>query len=425
MLSFINSEIFGRLLPIVLPIAGIYLAVVFRFSMFKAPIKKLKGLFKRREGAVSPFKAACVALAGTLGVGNIAGVAAAITAGGAGAVFWMWMSALFAMVIKYAEVVSAMKFRKGGRGGAPYYMENGLGSRRLGVIFAVIILFSTFGVGNIVQSSAAAEAIHGSFGISKLTVGIVFAAVTFFLVKGGIERIAGVSSVVIPVLSLGYIILSLVILSAKRDMIGEAFGSILREAFSGSSVVGGCFGFLFGRAIRYGTLRGMLSNEAGCGTAAFAHAAADNSPDDQGFFGVVEVFVDTILLCTVTALVILVTFPEGDCGQNGMKLAVEAYSILGKWGGDFVALSSAVYAAASVVCWSFYGTECLAYLGKGRSVSLVYLAAYSLTGIVGSVFAPSLVWELADISISVMALFNVGCLVLLWSRRSFRGKGRF
>jgi len=412
MLNFLNERFFGVLLPILLMVAGLFFLVRLRFFLLRHPVRILKAMFGEPGKRRASFRAACVALSGTLGVGNIAGVAAAISVGGAGAVFWMWVCAFFAMVIKYVEVVTAMCFRKEGHGGASYYIEKGLEKRWLGVLMAGIILLSSFGIGNIVQSSAAAEALWGSFSVPKFLTGIVFAVLTLLLICGGIERVSKFSSMVIPVLSLGYVILSLAILIVNRALIPDVLRQILSEAFAPGAVLGGGGGYLIGRALRYGASRGILSNEAGCGTAAYAHASADNKPVVQGFWGIFEVFVDTVLLCSLTAFVVLTVNPAGG-GENGMELAIRAYSYMGDWGGDFIAISSAVYALASVVCWSYYGSECLTYLATKRKTRRLYIFLYSATGVLGASMAPSFVWEISDLSVSLMALCNTLCLCLL------------
>ncbi len=412
MLSYINNVILGPILPILLLMSGAFLLIRLRFFIFVHPIRIIKSLFSKKSGEISPFKAACVALSGTLGVGNIAGVAAAIYSGGAGAIFWMWVSAFFAMIIKYAEVCIAMVYKKNGKGGASYYIEKGLKNRPLAVIFAVITVISSLSVGNIVQSSAAAEAMKSSFGLPKLAVGTVFAVITLYLLRNGVKSIAGFSSTVIPILSAGYVVLSFAIMIKNADMLPSVLGRIVGEAFDVRAAHGGILGFFTAASVRYGASRGILSNEAGCGTAAYAHASADNSPCEQGFFGIFEVFVDTVLLCTMTAFVVLIAFPQ-NMPLSGMAAASMAYGIIGSLGGDFISISSAIYAVASVVCWSFYGTEGLVYLGASPKVIRGYVTVYSLMGVVGACTAPALVWEIADLSVSVMALINTVCICLL------------
>lgn len=255
---------------------------------------------------------------------------------------------------------------------------------------------------------------HSSFGISKLLTGIVFAVLTLTLISGGVNRVAGFSAVVIPLLSLGYVILSLAIIIKNYAMLPSVMNRIISEAFSFSAAGGGALGFIISKSVRYGASRGVLSNEAGCGTAAYAHTSADNEPAEQGFFGIFEVFVDTILLCTLTAFVVLIAEPCGLAGGNGMEIAIEAYSIVGEFGGDFIALSSAIYAIASIVCWSYYGNESMQYLGAGKKSPPCFIhGCVSAAGIAGALFAPSFVWELADASVSLMALYNTVCLCLL------------
>ncbi len=413
MLEFLNRAVFGPILPVFLLLAGLFLAFRFRFFLLRHPIRIVKSLFRKQGGEVSPFRAACLALSGTLGVGNIAGVAAAIATGGPGAVFWMWVSAFFAMFVKYGEVVAAMHWKKNGRGGAAYAIELGLGKRAPAVLYSVLLLLASFTVGNIVQSSAAAEAMAGSFSVPRPLTGLVFAGLTLFLLRGGVGRLASFSATVIPLLSLGYIVLSLAILTINRALIPGIFAEILSGALSPSAVGGGALGLFLTRALRCGVSRGILSNEAGCGTAAYAHASAENDPVAQGFFGVFEVFVDTILLCTLTAFVVLIAFPGGPESDNGMQTAIQAYSAFGGWGGAFIAASSAIYALASVVCWSYYGQESLLYLEASPRLRQAYLVLYGLTGVVGAFFAPAAVWELSDLTVSLMATVHTACLLLI------------
>lgn len=417
MLSLINSRILGPLLPCVLTICGAFLLVRYRFFPFCHPIKTLKALFARRNDGISPFKAACVALSGTLGVGNIAGVASAIATGGAGAVFWMWVSAFFAMIVKYAEVTTAMLYRKNGHGGAPYYIENALGSKRLSVFFAGLILFSSFTVGNAVQSFSAAKALRVSFDIPELLTGIVFALLTVLLINGGVKRVAGFSAVVIPILTVGYVVLSAAVIIKNKGMLPFVIRRIISEAFCLRATCGGVGGFLFSRAFRLGAARGVMSNEAGCGTAAFAHSVANVKPTEQGVFGILEVFVDTVILCTLTAFTVLIAFPNDVPSMDGTELAAEAYSIFGSFGGLFVSASSAIYAVASVVCWSFYGQESLIFLGANNRTRRSYTFIYGAAGILGALFTSNFVWELADLSVSLMALINTVCICIL-SRKS-------
>ncbi len=410
MLSFINSRILGPLLPIFLFICGAFLMIKLSFKPFSRPSKALKA-FAGKDFLAS-FKAACLSLSGTLGVGNIAGVASAIGIGGAGAVFWMWVFAFAAMAIKYAEIVLAMRYKKYGDGGAALYMRYGLNKPILATLFSILILVSSIGIGNIVQSSAAAESMRVCFGVTSIATGIVFSIITLLMIYGGRKRIEAVSSILIPILSLGYIIVSLSIICTNWKMIPSVFDQILNSAFNTKSVVGGAFGFIFADAIRLGASRGIMSNEAGCGTAAYAHKS-ECHPAEQGIWGIFEVFVDTVLLCTLTAFVVLMT-PDVSLNGNGIAVALEAYGHYGDWLRQFIGISTAIYALASVICWSYYGISSVNYLGGKRNSRRLYLLVYSMAGIIGSIFAPSLVWEISDFTVSMMAIINTACVILLW-----------
>lgn len=410
MLSFINSAIVGPLLPIILACAGIFLLIKLKLKPFSKP-RKLISAFKGKDSKAS-FRAACLALSGTLGVGNIAGVAAAIGTGGAGAIFWMWIFALLAMIIKYAEVVLAMRYKKHGDGGAALYMRYGLNKPMVAIIFSLMILISSIGVGNTVQSSAAAESMRICFDVPRVVTGIIFSIITLIMIYGGRKRIETASSVIIPVLSVGYIILSSCIIISKHELIPSILHQIFDGAFSYDSITGGAFGFIFSSAVRLGASRGILSNEAGCGTAAYAHKT-NCHPAEQGIWGIFEVFVDTILLCTLTAFVVLLT-PNVQLDGNGIRVALDAYGYYGEWLRLFIGVSTGIYALASVVCWSYYGVSSINYLGGKKNSRRLYLLTYSLAGILGSVFTPSLVWEISDFSVSIMAIINTVCVILLW-----------
>jgi len=410
MLSFINSRVLGPLLPFFLFICGAFLLIKLSFKPFSKPGKMIKGL--KGKNSRESFKAACLSLSGTLGVGNIAGVASAIGIGGAGSVFWMWVFAFMAMIIKYAEVVLAMRYKKYGEGGAALYMRYGIKNPILALIFSFLILITSIGVGNTVQSSAASESMRVCFGVPSIVTGIFFSIITLLMIYGGRKRIESVSSIIIPILSFGYIIISLAIICSNWKLIPSVFAQILSSAFDTESLVGGAVGFIFTDSIRLGASRGILSNEAGCGTAAYAHKT-ESHPAEQGIWGIFEVFVDTILLCSLTAFVVLIT-PEAPLNANGIAVALNAYGHYGDWLRQFIGISTTIYALASVVCWSYYGISAINYLGGKRNSRRLYLIIYSMAGILGSVFAPSLVWEISDFTVSVMAIINTTCVILLW-----------
>lgn len=410
MLSLINSAVLGPLLPIMLASAGIFLLIKLSLKPFIRPSKILR-VFRSKDSKAS-FRSVCLALSGTLGVGNIAGVASAIGTGGAGAIFWMWIFAVMAMVIKYAEVVLAMRYKRHGDGGPALYMKYGLNKPAIATIFSILILVSSIGVGNTVQSSAAAESMRVSFDVPNIATGLIFSFITIIMICGGRRRIESASSVIIPILSLGYVIISVSIIISNYKMIPSAVNQIFDGAFSAKSLSGGILGFLLSNAVRLGASRGILSNEAGCGTAAYAHKT-DCHPAEQGIWGIFEVFVDTILLCTLTAFVVLLT-PNIPLDSNGIRVALDSYGYYGEWLRLFIGISTAIYALASVVCWSYYGVSSVNYLGGKKNSRRLYLFAYSLAGILGSVFTPSLVWEISDFTVSLMAIINTACVIMLW-----------
>lgn len=432
----------GWLLPAVLIAAGGYFGAKLRFFWICHPLRTWKTL--RQSAAAegtSPFAALTMALAGTLGVGNIAGVATAITAGGAGAVLWMLLGAFAAMSVKYAEVYLAVRYRRTrtvrGRtefyGGAMYYIRDGItalarsetarkAAALLGGIFALLCGANALLTGNIVQVRSAVSCVS----MDPLLFGILFAAAAWLLSRRGTARVAAVTAVVIPVLAALFVALSGVILFAHAGEIPDILAKIWREAWNFRPAAGGLLGFGVSRAVRYGITRGIFSNEAGCGTAPTAHAAANvKSPHHQGCFGIFEVFADTVLLCSLTALVIL-CYTDGE-GLDGIELSLAAYTRLAEGIGgaamgaaaDFILrLSVVLFAFATVVCQSCYGIEAIRYFVPARGARTAYRILSAAAVIVGSVIPVGMMWELADAVVTVMTLVNVGCLV--WLRREVR-----
>lgn len=417
--TFCNTWIFAPVLPVLLLGAGIYLAVLMRGYPLRAPKTVLRVFKRKSEGGVSPFRAVTLALAGTLGVGNIAGVASAIAAGGPGAVFWMWISALCAMMVKYAEILLAVRYRKAENGvwhgGAMYYMTG----RILPAVFAAICVAASFPLGNVIQIKAAAESLESVSGLSGLSVGLICAVLVLIVVGGGVHKISDLTVRLIPALSGLYIAMSAFILIRFASHLPGAFGAILEGAFSFRAAAGGGLGyiilsFLRSGSLRYGVTRGIMSNEAGCGTAPMAHAAAKtDSPAQQGCWGVFEVFCDTILLCTLTALVILVTgVPVSDAG-SGMDLAVAAFAAgLGPVAGYLLCGSAFLFAFATVICWAYYGLECLHFLTCKPVFRIAYIILYALSSVYGSVAAPGAAWIFADFAVGVMTVLNTVCVCL-------------
>jgi AGCS family alanine or glycine:cation symporter len=424
----VNGLVWGPPMLVLIVGTGIFLTVVtrvFQVSKIKVWWKATFGqLFKKSEkledSNISPFQAVTTALASTVGTGNIVGVATAIFSGGPGAVFWMWVSGFFGMMTKYAEVVLAIKYRetdeKGVHHGGPmYYIENGLKMKWLAVIFAVFGTFATFGIGNMTQANAIASSLNEVFNVPAWVTGIVITAIVALVIIGGIKRIASVTEKLVPFMAVLYFIGSVVILAMNAGKLGSAFGLIFSNAFSLKSVGGGVMGYVIMRAMRYGIARGVFSNEAGLGSAPIAHAASRaKDPVQQGLWGVFEVFVDTIIICTLSALVIVSAgLYTGDL--KGVPLVMSSFSqTFGSFGGGFVAISILCFAGSTILGWSYYGQQCLGYLTKNNKVwDLAYKVVFSLLAIVGATGGLAFVWDLADTLNGLMAIPNLVGVILL------------
>lgn len=416
-ISFINTFILSPVLPLTVFAAGIYFLFKLKFFIFRYPTKIIKVLFKKNNNpnAMSPFKAVTMALAGTLGVGNIVGVATAVTAGGAGAVFWMILSALISMTIKYSEIVLAVKYRKDHNGiksgGAMYYIRDGLKKHKTAIIFAVVCMLSSFTIGNIIQVNAASNAFYMVFNIPPVAVGIFIAVLAFIVIWGGLKSISEFTAKMIPLLSLLFIAVSLYVIIINYDKIPGVIINILYSAFAPSAAAGGIGGFILMKSIRYGVARGIMSNEAGCGTAPIAHAGADtDNPAEQGCWGIFEVFVDTVLLCSMTAFVILIYY-DNLTGYDGIILALKAFeSCLGNIAGYVISISILCFAFGTVVCWSYYGIECIRFLTPNPKWEKMYIIVFCATAIYGAVASNAVIWELSDFFIGIMTVINTSCI---------------
>lgn len=368
---------------------------------------------------ISPFSAMSTALASTVGTGNIAGVATAIVAGGPGAIFWMWVSSFLGMMTKYAEVFLAVKYRRktpeGYRGGPMYYME-ALGWHIPAVLFSVCGLLAALGVGNLTQVNTLAEACNTVFGIPRLTSGIVTLVLAGIALLGGIGSISKISEKLVPVMALLYIVLAGAVLVLCRSEILPALRMIVVEAFSPGAAFGGVAGYSVSSALRYGVGRGVFSNEAGLGSAPMAHACADtDSPVRQGLWGAMEVFIDTLVLCTLTALVILVSgVYRPDTLYDGAALTVAGFeTVLGSFGAQAVAVSTILFAFATILGWSFYGETCCRYLFHGKHPVTIYRALYIALLLPGAVMRMETVWGIADIFNGMMAIPNLAAILAL------------
>lgn len=407
----------GILLPSTLIITGLIFGLKYKLFYIFHPIKLLKDILSNNGG----FKSLFLALAGTLGIGNIVGVAGAIYYGGYGSIFWMWVSAIFAMSLKYAEVKLAIKYRQqkknGYFGGAPFYIQKGLEKHLgkkiaffLGCVFSVFCILNSLSTGNLVQINGIASLSP----VSSLYFGFAFAIISLIILLGGRKRITSFNSILIPILSFLYIFVCLGIIICNLREIPNAFTLIIKDAFSVRSAGAGALGFGFARCIRYGVSRGILSNEAGCGTSPCAHASSNtNSPHKQACLGILEVFIDTILLCSLTAFVIILSknVPQ----ENAMSMVISAFErFLGSFGKYFVGWSCILFALATICTQYFYGSESLYFMTKSKVLSVIYTIIFAVVTILGAIIPMSLMWEISDLILALMTIFNLACLILLF-----------
>lgn len=418
----------GGPIPLCLLLCGGFFLIYLRMCPFLCPKRMIDALKKSPTEGVSPFRAVTLALAGTLGVGNIVGVASALLIGGAGAIFWMWISAGLAMILKYAEILLAVKHRRVRRdgccyGGAVYYIKGyfeGAGHAKIGrvlaIVFSALMILDALCMGCMIQVNAIASSLEGVLGVSPALCGLLLLLLTFPVILRGSKGISALTEYLVPIMSLGYLILSLAVLWLCRDALLSTLCRIVSEAFSPMGAAGGVWGFLTSRALRVGTMRGILSNEAGCGTAPTAHATAKtDSPAAQGVWGIFEVFVDTIVLCTVTALVILLAFPDlHDFGLSPTLMTVNAYSsVLGSWAGYFLCAAIFCFGYATVICWAGYGAESLRAISKKKRYLALYFLLFGICLLLGVRSAPSYAWDVADFSIASLTAINLAVLLLM------------
>ena len=423
----------GGLIPPLLLIVSAFFLIYLRGYPWRAPRQMLSVFVGEKKGeGTSSFRAMMLALAGTLGVGNIVGVANAIAIGGAGAVFWMWVSALFAMILKYAEILVAVSHRrtdsKGGfLGGAMYYIRDCFSARRwrrlavaVPIFFAALMVMNALSIGCVVQVRAVGETLQDVVGIPTVDSGVLLVLLTLPLLARGTKGISALTEYLVPIMTAGYIILSAAVLILRRDALGEALLSIWQNAFTPEGAVGGISGFLLSRALRVGTMRGLLSNEGGCGTAPTAHAEANaKSPAHQGVWGIFEVFADTIVLCTATALVILVSGIDTTAG--GVMTTVSAYSlVLGGFADWFFCAAVFCFGYATLLCWGSYGMESVRFISRKKRWRVLYVLAFGLCILFGVRGAPELIWNIGDFGIATMTLINLFVLLLL--RKEIRGE---
>lgn len=417
--SKLNSLVWGPPMLVLIVGTGVYLTTRINFMsitkigyVLKNTLLKMFDKSTVGEGEITPFQAVATALAATIGTGNIAGVATAIALGGPGAVFWMWLSAIFGMATKYGEVVLAIKYREktpDGRfvGGPMYYIRNGLNLKWLAAIFALFGALAAFGIGNMTQANSVAAVLESNFGVNKWISGIIVAAATAAVVLGGLKRIVQVTEKLVPFMAAFYVLGGIIILVTNAARIPAAFGLIFSQAFTGTAAVGGFAGSTIMMAARYGVARGVFSNEAGLGSAPIAHAAATtDNPVRQGLWGIFEVFMDTIVVCTITALSIMVT-GVWQTGETGAALSALAFdTAIPGIGGSIVAVGVLLFAYSTIIGWEYYGERCAEYL-LGSKVILPYRILFIPFIVIGAIGGLVTIWDIADTLNGLMAIPNL------------------
>ena len=437
--SAVNGFVWGVPAMVCIIGVGLLLSIRTRFIQFRKfgyTFKVTLGrIFHKKEasdGSITPFQAVCTALAATVGTGNIAGVAGAIAIGGPGAVFWMWISALLGMCTKFSEGTLAVHFREKNRqgdwtGGPMYYIKNGLGPkwRWMAVLFALLGVLTVFGTGNATQVNTITSAINtallnyhvidaSSVSVSSLIIGIIIAVLVALILLGGIKRIGRVAEMLVPFMALLYIILALGVIFLNIDRVPGVFASIIEGAFSPASVTGGVVGSFF-LSMQKGVARGIFSNEAGLGTGSIAHATADTDhPVKQGFFGIFEVFADTIVICTMTALVILCSGVSVSYGTDaGAELTINGFiTTYGSWVSIFTAVALCCFAFSTILGWGLYGTRCIEFL-FGSWINKPFMVVYSLVAVIGATADLGLLWSVAETFNGLMSIPNLIALFLL------------
>ena len=437
--SAVNDFIWG--VPAMICIIGVGLILTFRTKFlqirkFPYAMKVTIGrMFRKKEaadGAMTPFQAVCTALAATVGTGNIAGVAGAIAIGGPGAVFWMWISAILGMCTKFSEVTLAVHFREKNDkgewvGGPMYYIKNGLKKHWhwLAYLFSAFGVLTVFGTGNATQVNTITTAIDSALmnygviskkdaGTANLIIGIILAILLALILLGGIKRIGRVTEKLVPFMALLYIVFAVGVIVLNIKNVPAVFSSIIEGAFNPSSVTGGVVGSFF-LSMKKGVSRGIFSNEAGLGTGSIAHACADTKkPVKQGFFGIFEVFVDTIVICTLTAFVILCSETPINFGHAaGAELTISGFtSTYGNWVSIFTAVAMCCFAFSTVVGWGLYGARCIEFL-FGSKVNKPFMLVYSLVAIIGATMNLGLLWSIAETFNGLMAIPNLIAVFLL------------
>lgn len=418
-LGEVSGVLWGIPLIVLILGTGIYLTIRIGFLQIRLLPTALKLVFSKKhdksaEGDISQFQALTTALAATVGTGNIVGVATAVILGGPGAIFWMWVAAILGMATKYGEALLAVKYRvkdeKGQMAGGPmYYLERGLKQKWLAVLFAFFGVIASFGIGNGTQSNSVAGVVSNTFNVASWITGIVLTVVVGLVILGGISSIGSVTAVFVPVMAIFYLLAGLIVIFTNITDVPAAFGIIFKDAFSFSAAGGGAVG----AAIRYGVARGIFSNEAGLGSAPIAAAAAKTDlPGRQALISMTQVFLDTILICSITGLTIVMSgvYTNKDMAAN--ELTTAAFdTFLGAWGPYVVAIGLVFFASSTIMGWAYYGEKCLQYLVKTPIAGTIYRIIFVLFVYVGATSSLDLVWTFSDVANGLMAIPNLIGLV--------------
>ncbi len=433
-ISKYNEYVGGYLLLLLLIPTGVYFAFKFRFiaiTKLGHSFNIIKGKYDKKEdaGDINHFKALTTALSATIGTGNIVGVALAIYFGGPGSLFWMWVTGLFGMMLKFVECTLSLKYRKFNKdgsvsGGPMYYMEYGLKDKLgyfakvLAVIFASSTILCSMGTGNMAQSNSITDVLFTNYNIPTWISGMIITSLVLLVIIGGIKRIAEVTSKLVPFMAVLYIVSALIVIISLYNKIPHSFYLIFHDAFTGTAATGGFIGSIFLITMRFGVARGLFSNEAGQGSAAIAHAAAKTEyPVREGLVASVGPLIDTLIICTLTALVIILT-GAWKSGVKGVGMTVVGFTRglstvnLGYMGPHIVAIGLILFAFSTIISWSYYGTRAAGYLFGEKSIK-PYRYVYGIFVFLGSIWGIDLVWHFVDMVITFMTIPNLIALLLL------------
>lgn len=419
--NFIYNIVSGPYMLIFLVGAGIYITFRLKFfQIFKVGFilkNTIGSIFNNKHNAsndsISSFQAMTTSLAGTMGIGNIVGIGTAIVYGGVGSIFWMWVSAFFGCATKYAEIFLAVKYRSKNKsdqyvGGPMYYIEKGLNNKWLAILFCVFCAFASFGIGNMTQINSVSSSLNINFNIDKSLSGIVFLIIVGMVILGGIKRIGKITEKVIPFMSILYILGALFVIAINYKNIPYAFLLIFKDAFKIDAVISGAFGYMLMNAIRYGVSRGIFSNEAGLGSSPIVHAASkSNDIVKQSCWGVFEVLVDTIIVCTITTLAIITSgvFKESIDGSQFTEYAFR--SVMGNFGSSFISIFIVFFAISSMLSWAYYGERSIEYISDNKKLIFMYRMCFLACIYIGAVTEIDLVWKISDTLNCLMAIPNI------------------